>query len=159
KGDNEFFARATIQYGNPFEDFDKPFSNFTLIGEVGASDSAFINNVHVSGSLYGRAVKDDGKVKRIMTVTANYDYIHNTAIEYGAQSFTLKWLTDYNSGANTHVYTELGAIGVVLAAVPDDYLYYGEGRNYDYGPGGGLLIGGKLVAGRFWYSLNYKGIW
>ena len=23
----------------------------------------------------------------------------------------------------------------MLAAVPDDYLYYGEGRNYDYGPG------------------------
>ena len=53
-----------------------------------------------------------------------------------------------------------GAGLIVLAAVPDAYLYYGEGRNYDYGPGFSLMADAKLlVADKLTYSINYRGGW
>jgi len=159
-GYNEFYVRAGIQYGNPFEDYEKPFSNFTLVGELGASDSATLNNVQITGGLFGNMLKQEETVRHLLAVTANYDYIRNSFIQFGAQSFTLKLLSDHPYGEKTHVFTEAGVIGVALAAVPDDYLYYGEGRNYDYGPGAGLQLGLKVnLADRFWFLVNYKGVW
>ncbi len=160
KGENEFYVRANIQYGNPFEDFEKPFSNFSLTGELGASDSATLNNVQVVGGLYSNVLKDNEKVNKLMTVTMNYDYIKNTSIQFGGQSFSLKIMSDHKRENNSHIYIEAGIIGVVIAAVPDDYLSYGEGRNYDFGSGGGVLLGTKInLKDKFWVGLNYKGIW
>ncbi|MBP6335026.1 MAG: DUF3943 domain-containing protein [Bacteroidia bacterium] len=160
KGDNEFFARAFIQYGNPYRDFGKPFSNFSLAVELGASDSAMLNNVQVNGMLYGTSLKETDRVHHVLTATMNYDYIRNTSIQYGSQSFSLKLLSDHIYKNKSNLFTEIGIIGVVLASIPDDYLFYGEGRNYDYGPGAGFLAGVKLdIQDRFLLSVNYKGIW
>ncbi|MFI5218090.1 MAG: DUF3943 domain-containing protein [Bacteroidia bacterium] len=160
KGDNEFFVRANIQYGNPYQDFEKPFSNFSLIGELGAADSSTLNNIQINGVLYGKHLKEDDEVNHVLTVTMNYDYIKNSVLQYGAQSFNFKLLSDHMYGEKSDIFTEAGIIGVALGSIPDDYLYYGEGRNYDYGPGAGLLLGFKFnLADRFWWGTNYKGIW
>jgi len=160
KGKNEFYARANILYGNPFEDFDKPFSNFSIIAELGASDSATLNNLQVVGGLYGNTLKENENVNHVLSVTMNYDYIKNTEIQFGGQSFSLRVLSDHKYQNNTHLYTEAGIVGVAIAAVPDDYLSYGEGRNYDFGPGAGILLGSKLnLKDKFWWSINYKGLW
>ncbi len=56
--------------------------------------------------------------------------------------------------------TRVGAGAVILAAVPDPYLYYGEGRNYDYGPGVSLIgQAGMNVKKRLDVVFNYKGGW
>ncbi len=160
KGNNEFYVRASIQYGNPFTDFEKPFSSFALIGELGASDSATLNNLQVVGSLYGNTLKENESVNHILLVTMNYDYIKNTSIQFGGQSFSLKVLSDRIYKNNNHFYTEAGIIGIAIAAIPDDYLSYGEGRNYDFGPGGGLILGSRLsLNDKFWWNINYKGLW
>jgi hypothetical protein len=160
KYDAEFFVRANIQYGDPYQDFDKPFSNFSLVGELGAADSTTLNNVQINGVLYGKHLKEDDDVNHVLTVTMNYDYIHNTVLQYGAQSFNFKLLSDHKYGEKSDIFTEVGLIGVALGSIPDDYLYYGEGRNYDYGPGAGFRFGFKVnLADRFWWAANYQGIW
>jgi hypothetical protein len=160
KGNNEFMVRVKLQYGNPYEEFEKPFSNFNLTCELGASDSATLNNLQFAGSLFGNTIKDDEKVQRVVVITMNYDYIKNTSIQFGAQSFNLKLMANHKYGENTNLFTEIGIIGVALASVPDDYLYYGEGRNYDFGPGAGLLLGGLWnLKNKFHLGLNYKGVW
>ncbi len=160
KGDNEFYVRAGIQYGDPFADLEKPFSNFYLIGELGASDSATLNNLNVSGLLYGKHLNETDKIDKVLAVTMNYDYIKNTSIQFGSQSFNLKIMHDRRYQNNSAFITEYGIIGVAIAAVPDDYLSYGEGRNYDFGPGAGFLLGAKYDhKHKFALSLNYKGVW
>jgi hypothetical protein len=160
KGDNEFYIRAGIQYGDPFDDLDKPFSNFSLNGELGASDSATLNNVQVNGFLFGNETRSDDKARSVFCVTMNYDYIRNNVIQYGGQSFNVKLMKDWIKKNNSNIFGEAGVVLVALGSVPDDYLSYGEGRNYDFGPGAGLLAGTKLnIHDKFWFSINYKGVW
>lgn len=54
--------------------------------------------------------------------------------------------------------TTLGAGPILLAAVPDKYLY--QGRNYDYGPGFGINGGGRLcLMDKLFLGINYRGGW
>jgi hypothetical protein len=160
KGDNEFFVRAAIQYGDAFDDIEKPFSNFSLLGELGASDSATLNQIQVNGLLYGNETKSNEKSRTQFCITMNYDYIRNTQIQYGGQSFNIKYMSNRILKNNSNLFGEAGIVAVALGSVPDDYLSYGEGRNYDYGPGAGLMGGGRLnLNGKFWLSANYKGVW
>lgn len=160
KGDNEFFTRVNLMYGDPYEDLEKPFSNFSLVAELGASDSATLNVLVVNGSLYNNSLKETEDVHHILTATMNYDYYRNNVIQYGGQSFNFKLMSDHKYGEKTHIFLQVGVTGVAIGAVPDDYLLYGEGRNYDFGPGGGFLLGAQLdIAQKFFYSINAKGIW
>jgi hypothetical protein len=158
KGNNEFYMRLKLQYGDPFKDFQKPFSNFSVVVEAGAADSALLNVVQVNGALKGWDLKESSDNLHVATITMNYDYFNNSAFEYGGQSFNFKILSQWKRESKINFETYVGGGIIVLAAVPDDYLYYGEGRNYDYGPGFSLAAGGSInINNKFSYSMNYKG--
>jgi hypothetical protein len=92
--------------------------------------------------------------------TMNYDYFLNNSFEYGGQSFNFKFLSDWNKKSRARLRTEVGAGPIVLAAVPDDYLYYGEGRNYNYGPGFGVNANVNLnFSNKFVWNINYRSGW
>ncbi len=157
KGKNEWYFRLKLQYGDPFKDRGKAFSNFNLTVEAGNNDSAKINALRVSGFLHGWRINDSSHA---LNLTTNYDYYHNSSFQYGAQSVNMNLFSKFQTGKKTRIETEAGAGIVILAAVPDEYLYYGEGRNYDYGPGFNLFAGGKLlVAEKLSFGLNYRGGW
>lgn len=158
KGDNEFYTRAKFEYGDPYSEFEKPFSNFVVMAEVGASDTAYLNTLYVNGTLAGWSLKETEEVTHVTSVTANYDYFHNTAFEYGGQSFHYNLLSDFKTGAKSHLKTNVGAGVVALAAVPDLYLYYGEGRDYDFSSGFCFRGGAEFIwAKKFYAALNYRG--
>ena len=160
KGRNELYARLKLQYGNPFEDIAKPFSNFNLTMELGNNDSAKINTLRVNGFIHGWKFADTSHGRHILNITINYDFYKNSAFYYGAQSVNANLLSAFKTGKKTRIETMAGAGLIVLAAVPDAYLYYGEGRNYDYGPGFSLMADAKLlVADKLTYSINYRGGW
>jgi hypothetical protein len=160
KGQNEWFASLGLRYGNPFKDFKKPFDNFYVYIEVGNADSAKLNTLIVQGSLWGKIIGGGEKSLHMLRLTMNYDYIHNSTFEYGGQSLLMAWTAHYEPAHKLNIYTEIGGGAVILAAVPDEYLYYGEGRNYDYGPGLSYAIGGQLnYADRIFCSARYRGGW
>ena len=101
------------------------------------------------------------KFEHILSLTANYDFYHNASFEYGAQSVTFSLYSKFtNENNDVKLTTRVGAGAVILAAVPDAYLYYGEGRNYDYGPGFSLLGQADLVIhNKLTVIANYKGGW
>ncbi|MFT3679091.1 MAG: DUF3943 domain-containing protein [Ferruginibacter sp.] len=160
KGRNENYGSMDVQYGNPYYDHDKPFSSYNGRIELGTSDSANFNLVRIEGTLKGWTLQNrDSVAKQVLIVTMNYDYYHNTAFLFGAQSFNIKLLSRYKSGKRSHILTQVGGGPIILGAVPDAYLYYGEGRNYDYGPGLNLWVETGYYRKKFLYTMSYRGSW
>jgi hypothetical protein len=160
EGDNEFYIRLRLQYGPVYEPVKTPFSSFFVIVEAGAADSAHLNQVYVNGILKQWIMNETVKHRHLGSFTMNYDYFLNNSFEYGGQSFNFKFLSDWNRKSRTRLRTEIGAGPIVLAAVPDDYLYYGEGRNYNYGPGFGVNANVNLdFSNKFVWNINYRSGW
>ncbi|MES1226369.1 MAG: DUF3943 domain-containing protein, partial [Bacteroidota bacterium] len=158
KGKSEFFMRLRLDYGDAEKAISVPFSNFSIVVEAGASDSATLNVLTVNGVLQQWIIKDEDVKKQRSAITMNYDYFNNSSFLYGGQSFYYKYMTEWNKPNATKIKTMIGAGIIVLAAVPDDYLYYGEGRNYDYGPGVSFAAGaGYDFDEKFSANFNYRG--
>jgi hypothetical protein len=50
-------------------------------------------------------------------------------------------------------------MGIIpLAALPNPYMYYGEGRNYDYGMGANVNLAAAInIANKIFYNINLRG--
>lgn len=162
KGKNELYFRLRLQYGDPFKDVKKPFSNFNVTMEGGNNDSAKINTLRVSGFLHGWQLDgaDSSTAEHVVNITTNYDFYFNSSFFYGGQSVNISLLSHFQPAKKIRIQTQAGAGIIVLAAVQDEYLYYGEGRNYDYGPGVNLLADANLiVAEKLLFGVHYRGGW
>ena len=157
KGKSEIFARMAIEYGDPYSDVKIPFSNFSAAVEIGTSDSATFNMARIKASLYGWKIHSAAPLHPLAIISMNYDYYRNTAFSYGAESFNVNLLSQLKLTRKTTLQTTLGGGLIALAAVPNDFLYYGEGRNYDYCSGVSVLTSGRLNIGdRISYRINYR---
>ncbi len=160
KGKAGWYARVRILYGDPFVESKKPFSNFELTVELGDDDSTKLNVVRVNGLLTSWELKANERTDELLSLSLDYDFYHNSSFEYGAQSVSFNFRSRHFTSKDVTIITRAGVGAVMLAAVPDTYLYYGEGRNYDYGPGFSLLgNAGILVKRRFAATLNYRAGW
>lgn len=155
-----WYARLRLLYGDPYKESKTPFNNFDVLVELGKDDTARLNTVRVNGLLSSWEIKSNMKVEHLLALTMNYDFYHNQQFEYGGQSVNLTVYSEYDPNDKIKFFTRGGAGVVVLAAVPDAYLYYGEGRNYDYGPGVSILAnGGLLFKNRISATCYYQGGW
>lgn len=153
-----WYGRLRLTYGTPFENYRKPFSNISISGEFGNDDSSKVNILSVYGSLAGWWLSRVERDPQLLTLSANYDYIHNEAFFYSAQSIKFNWLASFRVKKYIQLNASTGAGPVLLAAVPDPYLF--KGRNYDYGAGGGLYGQfGLVLLDRVSYRLNYRAGW
>jgi hypothetical protein len=158
RGNNELYFRLRLIYGDKYKESNIPFESFSSQVEAGSGDSTYLNTVQVNGALKTWKFLEDSRQLHLYSVTMNYDFIKNNAFKYGAQSFMFRLLSDWSKKSKIKVYTEIGSGIIVLGAVPDKYLNYGEGRNYDYGPGISVTANvfinyhNKVEA-----ELNYKG--
>jgi Domain of unknown function (DUF3943) len=154
----EIFGRIHLQYGDPFRDFKEPFSNFSLITEIGNSDSAKANTLQIEGCIYGRKIKQTDKSDLVFSLSMNYDFFSNSSFVFGVQSFGANWLSRFYLSKNVQMQIKGGAGIIPLAALPNPYMYYGEGRKYDYGSGVNIKAGAGInIANRFCYNFNFTG--
>ncbi|MCQ6958719.1 DUF3943 domain-containing protein [Mucilaginibacter aquariorum] len=157
-GRTGWYGHVRLSYGTPFENYRTPFSNISVNGEFGSDDSSKVNILFVYGSLAGWWLSKAERDPQLLTLSANYDYVHNEAFFYSGQSVKLNWLASFRINKYVQLTSGAGAGPVLLAAVPDPYLF--KGRNYDYGAGGGMYgqFGLNLLH-RLSYHLNYRGGW
>lgn len=156
----EGFARLNFTYGVPYQVNNGPFSFFSVMVEMGTSDSAFFNIARIKGSLAGKQFYKNGPSFHAALMSLDYDYYRNTAFAYGMQSLQLALVSRFQVGPPVSVQTELGAQVIGLAAVteeePDDY----RKRNYDYGAGGGVVgIGSLTLYNRVRWRSNLRVGW
>ena len=158
-GNFGMYGHLKILYGTPFENYKTPFSNINITTEFGKDDSSKINIVNIYGSLMGwRIFESKEKYRHQLLLTANYDYIRNKAFFYSAQSLKFNLQSVFNLKHTLKINTTIGAGLILLATVPDPYLY--KSRYYDYCSGvgfnGSCTFG---IANHFFYSINYRGVW
>ncbi|QES89216.1 DUF3943 domain-containing protein [Rhizosphaericola mali] len=156
-GKNDFFIRAALNYVDSTASLKTPFREFYVRAELSNDDSAKINNVSVYGSLAAWDIGgDENSIQRLM-ITVNYDMFHNVAFYYGGQGLNVNWQTHHYL-RKADISGILGIGGIALAAIPDDYLHYGEFRRYDYASGGSVVANGSLnLDKKFFASVVYRG--
>jgi hypothetical protein len=151
-----WYGRIKFLYGNAFENYRKPFSNISVTTEFGRDDSSKVNVVSVHGSLAGWEIASTDSFKHYAILSANYDYIHNEAFFYSAQSIKLNILSSFGLMRHVKINTTLGLGAVILAAIPDGYKF--GRRVYDYGSGFNIdASAGLSIANRFYYGISYRG--
>lgn len=155
-----WYGHAKLLYGTPYKDYETPFSNIAINVEVGKDDSSMVNQVSVYGSLAGWEIKSNEKLQHLLVLSANYDFLHNSAFFYGGESVKANFLSEYDITRKTKINTTFGAGPILLAAIPDAYLRLPHGRDYDYGPGVAYNAGGQLtLLNILTYGINYRGGW
>lgn len=154
-----WYGHVRLFYGDPYENYRTPFSNFVVNTEFGKDDSSKVNILSVYGSLAGWEIKSNEKVLQLAILSANYDYIHNVAFFYSGQSVKINLISEFDISDKVKVNTSLGTGPILLGAVPDKYITP-NGRNYDYDIGWGLNGSGELnIASKVFLNLNYRGGW
>ncbi|HTI61741.1 DUF3943 domain-containing protein [Mucilaginibacter sp.] len=152
-----WYGRIKLLYGDANENFKVPFTNITVLTEFGQDDSTKLNIVSVYGSLTGWKIYGKNNT-HLAILSANYDYYHNAAFFFGAQSVKMNLYSQFNLPGKFVLNTSFGLGPVLLAAVPDPHLY--NGRNYDYGPGFAVNAGGRVsFDSRISLGVNYRGGW
>lgn len=158
RGTEEFYLRLRVDNGDKFKASHIPFESFSIWFEAGAGDSTYINALEVNGALKTWKMREDSNSIHLYRLSVNYDFIKNIAFEYGAQSVQVGIVSDWNRNSDTRFHTAISGGLIILGAVPDKYLFYGEGRNYDYGPGISVAASaGIQYKNHFSAELNYRG--
>lgn len=158
KGENSLYSRLRFHYTNGNHNYKRPFDEFNVNFEVGNGDSTFINAVNVHALLSGAQFFKSKRGEHFGTLNAHYDFYNNDAFFYGAQSLVYNWNSQFRYKDQNRLNLSVGAGAVVLAAVPDPYLLYGDSRNYNYGSGASYRFRGELsLLNRFMIMSDYNG--
>lgn len=158
KGKNSMYSRLRFHYSNGDHNYKRPFDEFHVNLEIGNGDSSLINAVNVHALLSGAEFFKTKRGSHFGTLNAHYDFYNNDAFFYGAQSIVYNWNSEFTYKRENKLNLSLGAGAVVLAAVPDPYLLYGNSRNYNYGSGASYRFKGDLsLLNRILISANYNG--
>lgn len=157
-GKNSLYGRLRFMYKNGNHNYKRPFDEFSVNLEVGNGDSALINAINVYALLYGAEFFKSQRGDHFGTLDAHYDAYNNDAFFYGAQSLVYNWNSQFRYKDENRLNLSVGAGAVVLAAVPDPYLWFGDSRNYNYGSGLSYRFKGELsVFRRLLITANYNG--
>lgn len=151
------YGRFRISYGSPAESMKDPFSNVSVTVEAGQDDSSKLNLIGVYGNLAGWKIYSQSNTY-LAIVSANYDYIRNSAFFYSAEGVKMNLSSEFVSSKHLKISGALGMGAIFLAAIPDAYTF--RSRIYDYGPGLSYYGSLKLnVSDKFFYNVNYRGGW
>jgi len=140
------FFEFDMNHGNVFKDTRrKPFDFFTLGVQLNFGDTETIGRLQIHGNLYTSDIAKGEKTHHVFAITQNYDYVNNTAIEFGGLSygaalfsrFEMSETWAFNTDVNLHLY--------LLSAVNSEFAFVGARppnterfREYDFGMGPGI---------------------
>jgi hypothetical protein len=131
-------------YGDPFAgELRKPFDTFWLEADVA---SAGVTRIQGRGVLKGWELGDPAaRLRHVFGVFQEYEFFDNESQVFAAQIFSTGLLSRYSLGDQFHLRTDLTAIAFPLAAIQTtDFLDPETGRTYDFAPGGGFRVAGRL---------------
>lgn len=143
--DQAFLSLSAI-YGDPFAgEIRKPFDSFWLEVDVASAGSG-VTRTQGRGILRGWELGETtSRLRHIFGFFQEYEYYNNESQVFAAQIFSAGLLSRYTVGTDLHLRTDVTAIAFPLAAIETtNFLNPETGRNYDFAPGGGLRLAGRL---------------
>jgi len=154
-------------YGSPFDNTRrKPFDYMDVTLQMSAGEKVPLNVVRISGDIFSKALGDGGAPNHVLALSQRFDYMNNTAFEFGGQSILGTLYSRYRLSDKWGLSTRLDGAGLILGAVNSEYAKIAHVadrerlREYDYGPGLGAGAQATLARkGRPLLSLMYRFQW
>jgi hypothetical protein len=108
----------------------------------------------VEGSLFSKKMTTSNGC-RVLNITMNYDYMKNNFFKYGGEGIRVNYLSKFEVAPKIQLQFKAGAGILLLSAVHNTYMLYGEGRDYDYCTGVTLHLGAGInIADRVFFQFN-----
>jgi hypothetical protein len=155
------YVSADLIYGDPFQvTGGKPFDHFTFGLQVNFNNRPHgLGRLESQGMIHARDFSRSETVHHIAGAFLHFDYLDNEAYEYGGQSLSASFLSEFRTSERFVAVTDLHLQGIILGATKSDYFSL-SGREYDYGPGAGYKLGaGFWLDGREFLALRQEGYW
>ncbi len=146
---NQGAINLAAAYGDPFDaDVRKPFDAFRGELDLNFPGGSAISLAEVRGILRSWELTErTSTARQVLEVSQEYQYINNQAEVFGAEMFSGGWMSRYLLGGGWVAATDLNALAIPLAGVKTiGFTAPQTGRDYDYGPGGGVRAGARLYA-------------
>jgi hypothetical protein len=153
-------------YGDVFENTRrKPFDYMDFVGEINFGEKVGLGNVQIRGDLASWPLGGQGS-NHVLSIRQYFDYMNNTAYEFGGQSFGVGLSSRFRLSDRMGVTTRVDGTAMILGAVNADYSWLADVaeqeriREYDYGPGAGVLASATLsLSGRPLLAAMYRFNW
>lgn len=156
----EWFSRMNLVYGAPNTLVKLPFAYFSVLLELGTSDSTVFNIARIRGNLTGWNLRQTSLRSHSLLLLLNYDYYNNTAFSYGLQSLQLNLHSRFSLPWKSSLQIDGGPSLICLAAISDQDLFKGKKRDYDYANGAGVAgIVNLFILQRLGLRTNFSYGW
>jgi uncharacterized protein DUF3943 len=154
-------------YGSPFDNTRrKAFDYMDVNIQLSAQDKVPLNVLRISGDLLEKPLGRDAGPNHVLALTQRFDYLNNTAYEFGGQSLGATLYSRFRLSPKLGLSTRADALGLILGAVNSEYAKIADVadrerlREYDYGPGLGAAAQATLTrSGLPLLSLAYRFQW
>lgn len=132
-----------LDYGDPFERHSSaPFGSFTLFTEINSYGGLSV--IRAAGRLFTWEPTSEHVISRHqLAVSQSYEFVETPAYNYGAQSIGTGIASRFILPKEFQLRTGATANVIVMGAVDAPAAGVGE-REYDFGPGLGLVLEGRL---------------
>ena len=137
KGIEQGIYGMDVVYGDIF-DYTEPFSYFNFGTELNSGSPQF-GRLYSTGHIFGITLKDKKDVKHKLNFTLDYSYTNNPGYQYGQTSVIPNLMSKYKFLWGTELLTQVGFNAVLMGGTNTDYFVAADGRDYDLGPGVGVL--------------------
>jgi hypothetical protein len=154
-------------YGNPFDNTRrKPFDYMDVAVQMSFGEKVPLNVVRIQGDLFQKPLGDQQAPNHVLAAFQRFDYMNNTAYEFGGQSFGVALHSRFRLSDTLGLLTRVDGLAMILGAVNSEYAVIADVpdrerlREYDYGPG--LGAGGQVALNRKGHpllSLTYRFQW
>ncbi|MCP4292005.1 MAG: DUF3943 domain-containing protein [bacterium] len=129
------YLQFEFDYGDPFfGDMEAPFDHFDFQLQLNFNDSSAIGRIAANGLLGGTFLHESESASHIIAAFHHFDYLNNSKMEFGDQSFGVGFLSRFDTGHGLELRTEVHLSAIILGGTSSDYSQI-TGRSYDYGPG------------------------
>jgi hypothetical protein len=160
---NQWIATLSFLYGDPFEgDLSRPFDSFRVGIDASSPGGVLFTRIEERGLLKGWELTDNtAAVRHIFAFGQEYEYLNNASQVFGAQILSAGLLSRYAIHKGVIGLTDVSILAIPLVGIRTvDFVRAETGRNYDYAPGGGARVAGRVFfAGREILGAEYGVVW
>lgn len=160
---DQWIASLSFLYGNPFEgDLNRPFDSFYVGIDASSPGGVLFTRIEERGILKGWELTErTDRVRHIFGFAQEYEYLNNESQVFGAQIFSAGLISKYDIRPGVFALTDASIMVFPLAGIRTvDFENPDAGRHYDYAPGGGARVAGRLYLGaREILALGYGIAW
>ena len=160
---NQSIGTISFLYGDPFEgDMVHPFDSFWVGLDASSPGGVFFTRIEERGLLKAWELTDkSAPVRHIVGFSQEYEYLNNASQVFGAQILSGGILSKYRIRESITALTDASIMVLPLAGIrTTDFENPETDRRYDYAPGAGARVAGRIYfGGREVLGVGYGVAW